>query len=269
PATQANLSLLRSRGVQVMEPGEGELACGEVGSGRLPGIEDLTREILRLAARRETWAGETVLVTAGPTREYLDPARVLTNPSSGRMGYAVAEEALQRGARVLLVSGPSPLPAPWGAEVIRVGTTEEMRAAVLHALPRATMVIKAAAPADFRPTLVSTEKSPKEHLSRLELEPTPDILREVMQKKNGQLVVGFSAGTGDYLEAARRKLRDKQLDLVVANRVDRPGAGFESETNEGVMITAGGDEEVLPRLSKREMAVRLLDRVESLRKGRS
>jgi phosphopantothenoylcysteine decarboxylase / phosphopantothenate---cysteine ligase len=268
PATRDNLSLLRSRGVQVLEPGSGELACGEVGRGRLPDIALLVREIVRLTERRQSWAGETVLVTAGPTREYLDPARVLTNPSSGRMGYAVAEEALSRGATVLLVSGPSALPAPAGAELIRVETTEQMRVAVLEALPRATVVVKAAAPADFRPTRVSSEKAPKAQHLRLDLEPTPDILAEIAQKRNGQVVVGFSTGTGDYREAARRKLREKHLDLVLANPIDRPGAGFGSETNEGAMIAADGVEEDLPSLSKREMAGRLLDRVESLWKGR-
>ena len=265
PATQANVTLLRNRGVRVLEPGVGELACGETGSGRLPEPREIAAEILRLLERRESWSGETVLVTAGPTREYLDPARILTNPSTGRMGYAVAEEALLRGAKVILVSGPSTLSEPWGAEVIRVETTEEMRTAVMQALPRSTWVIKAAAPADFRPRNPSPKKSPKDTLSRLELEATPDILSEIVRLKNGQKVVGFSAGTSDYLEAARRKMEEKGLDLVVANRVDEPGAGFGVPTNRVVILAADGSEEALPLLSKREVAARLLDRLESMR----
>jgi phosphopantothenoylcysteine decarboxylase / phosphopantothenate---cysteine ligase len=269
PATQANLSLLRSRGVRVLEPGVGELACGETGSGRLPEPREICAEILRLLDRRATWSEETVLVTAGPTREYLDPARVLTNPSTGRMGYAIAEEALLRGARVILISGPSNLNEPWGAEVVRVESTEDMRAAVMQALPRATMVIKAAAPSDFRPRRTSNEKSPKDSLTRLDLEATPDILSEVLRRKSGQKVIGFSAGTSDYLEAARRKLEEKGLDLVVANRVDEPGAGFGTNTNRVVILAADGSQEALPLLSKREVAQRLLDRIESMRKSTS
>jgi phosphopantothenoylcysteine decarboxylase / phosphopantothenate---cysteine ligase len=264
PATQANLALLRSRGVRVMEPASGELACGEQGSGRLPEPRDLAAEIVRLLDRRDSWSGETVLVTAGPTREHLDPARVLTNPSSGRMGYAVAEEAARRGARVVLIAGPTELPDPWGVEVVRVESTEAMRDAVLQALSRATLVIKAAAPADFRPVQRSDQKSPKQAITRLELEPTPDILSEIARIKNGQRVVGFCAGTADYREAARRKMKEKHLDLVVANRVDEPGSGFGTETNRVVFLSADGSEEELPLLSKREVAARLLDRIESL-----
>ena len=266
PATQANVVLLKSRGVQVMEPGVGALACGETGSGRLPEPVDLAREILRLLDLGRTWSAETVLVTAGPTREFMDPARVLTNPSTGRMGYAVAEEALARGARVLLVTGPSELPEPAGAEVVRVETTEQMCAAVLEALPRASVVIKAAAPSDFRPRTPSTRKSPKESMSHLDLEPTVDILAEVSRRKNGQRVIGFSAGTEDFLDAARRKLAEKKLDLVVANRVDEPGAGFGAPTNRVVFLGADGSREDLPLLSKRDVAARLLDRIASMRK---
>ena len=264
PATQANLSLLRGRGVRVLEPAIGELACGEHGSGRLPEPHDIAVEVLRLLDRRDTWSRETVLVTAGPTREYLDPARVLTNPSSGRMGFAVAEEAVLRGARVVLISGPTQLPDPWGVEVVRVESTEQMRSAVLEALSRATVVIKAAAPADFRPLHPSEEKSPKQSITRLELEPTPDILSEISRLKNGKRVVGFCAGTADYLEAARRKMMEKQLDLVVANRVDEPGSGFGADANRVVFLGSDGSEEKLPLLSKREVATRLLDRIESL-----
>ena len=265
PATQANLEMLRRRGVRLLEPGVGALACGEEGSGRLTDLPEIVSEVTRLLDRRDSWSRETILVTAGPTREYLDPARVLTNPSTGKMGYAVAEEALRRGARVILVSGPTALPAPWGAECVRVETTEAMRAAVLQALPRCSMVIKAAAPADFRPASTTPDKAPKETLKRIDLEPTPDILAEVARRKDGRFVVGFAAGTGDFVQAAKRKLAEKGLDLVVANRVDEPGSGFAGEDNRVVVVGADGSEEAWPSMSKREVAGRLLDRIEALR----
>ncbi len=262
PATQQNLSLLRGRGVRVLEPETGSLACGEEGIGRLPDPEKIVSEILRLLGRREFWSRQTVLVTAGPTREFLDPMRILTNPSTGKMGYAVAEEAAMRGAHVILVSGPSALPEPWGATVIRVEATEEMRRAVLEALPRATIVIKAAAPADFRPAEPSREKTPKGRLS-LALEPTPDILAEIGARKEGRYLVGFAAETGEIRARALAKLREKNLDLVVANEVGRPDSGFASETNQVMFLSARGEEESLPLLSKREVAARLLDRIEA------
>jgi len=246
----------------VLEPETGSLACGEEGIGRLPDPEKIVSEILRLLGRREFWSRQTVLVTAGPTREFLDPMRILTNPSTGKMGYAVAEEAAMRGAHVILVSGPSALPEPWGATVIRVEATEEMRRAVLEALPRATIVIKAAAPADFRPAEPSREKTPKGRLS-LALEPTPDILAEIGARKEGRYLVGFAAETGEIRARALAKLREKNLDLVVANEVGRPDSGFASETNQVMFLSARGEEESLPLLSKREVAARLLDRIEA------
>jgi len=264
PATRENLAILRARGVRVMEPGVGALACGEEGSGRLPEPEEIFEEIVRQMGRREFWTRQTVLVTAGPTREYLDPARVISNPSTGKMGYAVAEEAVLRGARVILVSGPSMLSDPWGAEVVRVETTEEMRRAVLEALPGVTVVVKAAAPADFRPRHPSPEKGPKGDLpSSLAIEPTPDILAEIGSRKEGRYLVGFTAATTNLLEAARTKLREKHLDLVVANEIGKPDAGFGSNTNRVVLVAPDGAAEPLPLLSKREVAVRLLDRIEA------
>jgi len=264
PATRENLAILRARGVRVMEPGVGALACGEEGSGRLPAPGEIFEEIVRQLDRREFWTRQTVLVTAGPTREYLDPARVITNPSTGKMGYAVAEEAVLRGARVLLVSGPSMLPDPWGAEVVRVETTEEMRRAVLEALPGVTVVVKAAAPADFRPRHASSEKAPKGDLpSTLAIEPTPDILAEIGSRKEGRYLVGFTAATTGLLDAARAKLRQKHLDLVVANEIGKPDAGFGSDTNRVVLLAPDGTAEALPLLSKREVAARLLDRIEA------
>ena len=264
PATRENLEILRRRGVRVMEPGVGELACGEEGSGRLPEPVEICGEILRHLDRREFWARQTVLVTAGPTREHLDPVRVITNPSTGKMGYAVAEEAALRGARVILVSGPTLLPGPWGVEVVRVESTEEMRRAVLAALPGATVVVKAAAPADFRFSSPSAEKLAKADLpSTLAVEPTPDILAEIGPRKEGRYLVGFTAGTADLLETARAKLRQKQVDLMVANEVGKPEAGFASDTNRVILVARDGTAEALPLLSKREVAARLLDRIEA------
>jgi len=264
PATRENLRILRDRGVRVMEPGVGALACGEEGSGRLPEPGEICQEILRHLEGREFWARQTVLVTAGPTREYLDPARVITNPSTGKMGYAVAEEAALRGARVILVSGPSLLPPPWGAGVVRVESAEEMRRAVLEALPGATIVVKAAAPADFRPSHPSADKRPKDGFpSTFAIEPTPDILAEVASRKEGRYLVGFTAGTTGLVESARAKLERKHLDLMVANEVGKPDAGFASDTNRVILVARDGTAEVLPLLSKKEVAVRLLDRIEA------
>ncbi len=264
PATGENLAILRSRGVRVMEPAAGALACGEEGSGRLPEPKEIFQEIVRHLDRREFWTRQTVLVTAGPTREYLDPARVITNPSTGKMGFAVAEEAALRGAKVRLISGPSMLPDPWGAEVVRVETTEEMRRAVLEALPGSTVVVKAAAPADFRPSRPSPEKGPKGEMpAAVAIEPTPDILAEIGPRKEGRYLVGFTAATADLLVNARAKMRQKHLDLVVANEIGKPGAGFGSDTNRAVLVAPDGTEESLPLLSKREVAARLLDRIEA------
>jgi phosphopantothenoylcysteine decarboxylase/phosphopantothenate--cysteine ligase len=270
PATEQNLAILRARGVRILEPAQGPLACGEEGSGRLPEPAEIHAEILRHLSRREFWAGQTVLVTSGPTREYIDPARIVTNPSTGRMGHAVALEAALRGARVILVSGPTGLPDPWGAEVVRVETTEQMRRAVLEALPRSTIVVKAAAPADFRPAHSSREKRAKDSFpASLALEPTPDILAEIAPLKESRYLVGFAAGTGDLLESARAKMDRKRLDLVVANLVGEKDSGFGSDTNRATFLGSDGSAEALPLLSKREVAVRLMDRIESDRSGRS
>jgi len=270
PATLENLALLRARGVRVMEPDVGSLACGEEGSGRLPEPGRIVSEILRHLDRRAYWSGQTVLVTAGPTREFLDPTRTLTNPSTGKMGYAVAEEAALRGARVILVSGPAALADPWGVEVIRVETTEEMRRAVVAALPRVTIVVKAAAPADFRPAKASPVKTPKAGWSpTISLEPTPDILAEIGANKDGRYLVGFAAETTDLLSRARSKMLEKNLDLIVANEVGKADSGFGSDNDRVVLLAPDGPEEVLPLLSKREVAARLLDRIESERGGKA
>ncbi|MGA7217477.1 MAG: bifunctional phosphopantothenoylcysteine decarboxylase/phosphopantothenate--cysteine ligase CoaBC, partial [Candidatus Sulfotelmatobacter sp.] len=211
-ATQANLEILRRRGVKIVEPGAGYLACGMTGSGRLAENEAIVSAVLEALGASQDLSGETILITAGPTREKIDPARYLTNRSSGRMGYAVAEAALRRGARVLLVSGPTSLASPAAAEVTRVESAEQMRDEVLHLLPQATVVIKTAAVSDYRAKSVSAQKIKRKGSISLELEPTVDILKEISARKGSQIIVGFAAETENVLENARQKLTTKQLD---------------------------------------------------------
>src|SRR4030081_1985949 len=207
--TQANLEILRKRGVRIVEPGEGYLACWMTGSGRLAANETIVAAVMEALGASQDLAGETVLVTAGPTREKIDPVRYLTNRSSGRMGYALAEAALRRGARVLLVSGPVAIPPPGAAELTRVETAEEMRAAVLKLLPESTVVIKTAAVADFRPKDAAEQKNKPKGAMTLELEATADILKEITLRKTSQIVIGFAAETENVLENARQKLATK------------------------------------------------------------
>ena len=264
-ATQANLAILRQRGVRIVEPGEGYLACGMTGSGRLAENEAIVAAVMEALGASQDLAAETVLITAGPTREKIDPVRYLTNRSSGRMGYALAEAALRRGARVLLVSGPTAIAAPDAAELTRVETASEMHAAVLKLLPESTVVIKTAAVADFRPKSTAGQKVKRKGDVTLELEPTEDILSEVASRKTSQLVVGFAAETENVLENARRKLDSKLLDMIVANDVSREGIGFDSERNAVTIISQSEVIEV-PETSKWEVAHRVLDQVVKLRK---
>src|SRR5216684_46982 len=206
PVTQANLEILRQRGVKIVEPGSGYLACGTTGSGRLAENETIVAALLESLGASQDLAGETILITAGPTREKIDPARYLTNRSSGRMGYAVAEAALRRGARVLLVSGPTALTPPGAAELTRVESAEEMRTAVMKLLPESTVVIKTAAVADYRPKVAAGQKIKRKGPMTLELEPTTDILAELARHKSSQIIVGFAAETENVLENARKKL---------------------------------------------------------------
>jgi phosphopantothenoylcysteine decarboxylase / phosphopantothenate---cysteine ligase len=266
-ATQANLEILRKRGVRVVEPGEGYLACGMIGAGRLAEIETIVAAVMEALGAAQDLAGETVLVTAGPTREKIDPVRYLTNRSSGRMGYAIAEAALRRGARVLLVSGPTSIAAPGAAEVTAVETAEEMLAAVLKLLPASTVVIKTAAVADFRPKAAAGQKIKRKGAMTLELEPTADILAEVARHKTSQVVVGFAAETENVLENARKKLASKSLDAIVVNDVSREGIGFDSDRNAVTIISQSEVVEV-PETSKWEVAHRVLDQVVKLRKQR-
>ncbi|HZQ95251.1 MAG TPA: bifunctional phosphopantothenoylcysteine decarboxylase/phosphopantothenate--cysteine ligase CoaBC [Candidatus Sulfotelmatobacter sp.] len=267
PATQANLEILRKRGVKVVEPGSGYLACGMTGAGRLAENEAIVAASLEVLGSAQDLSGETLLITAGPTREKIDPVRYLTNRSSGRMGYALAEAALRRGARVLLVSGPTALAAPGAAELTRVESTQEMRDAVLALLPQATIVIKTAAVSDYRPKLPAGQKIKRKGPMTLELEATPDILRDIAARKSGQILVGFAAETENVLENARQKLVSKNLDAIVVNDVSREGVGFDSDRNAVTIITRDEVVEV-PESSKREVAQRVLKQIVQIRNHR-
>ena len=267
PATQANLEILRKRGVKIVEPGSGYLACGMVGQGRLAENEAIVAAVLESLGASQDLSGETVLITAGPTREKIDPVRYLTNRSSGRMGYALAEGAARRGARVLLVSGPTSLTPTGAAEVTRVESTAEMRDAVLHLLPQASIVIKTAAVADYRPKSAAGQKIKRKGPMTLELEATPDILKELALKKTSQIVVGFAAETENVLENARQKLLSKNLDAIVVNDVSREGIGFDSDRNAVTIITRDDVIEV-PETTKWEVAQRVLDQIVKLRQQR-
>jgi phosphopantothenoylcysteine decarboxylase/phosphopantothenate--cysteine ligase len=267
PATQSNLDILRQRGVKIVEPGAGYLACGMTGSGRLADNDAIVAAVMEALGASQDLSGETVLITAGPTREKIDPVRYLTNRSSGRMGYALAESALRRGARVLLVSGPTSLTAPGAAEITRVESAEEMRDAVLQLLPQATIVIKTAAVSDYRPKIAVGQKIKHKGPMTLELEATPDILKELSLKKSAQIIVGFAAETENVLENARQKLVSKNLDAIVVNDVSREGVGFDSDRNAVTIITHDQVVEV-PETSKWEVAQRVLDQVVRLRQHR-
>jgi phosphopantothenoylcysteine decarboxylase/phosphopantothenate--cysteine ligase len=267
PATQANLAVLRGRGVRIIEPGSGYLACGMTGAGRLAENESIVAATMEALGASQTLAGETVLVTAGPTREKIDPARYLSNRSSGRMGYAIAEAALRRGARVLLVSGPTAIAPPGAAELTRVETAEQMREAVLRLLQESSIVIKTAAVADYRARSEAPQKLKRKGPMTLELEATPDILKEIAQHKTSQLVIGFAAETEDVLENARRKLSSKALDAIVVNDVSREGVGFDSDRN-AVTILTHDDVVEVPETTKWEVAQRVLDEVVRLRDRR-
>jgi phosphopantothenoylcysteine decarboxylase / phosphopantothenate---cysteine ligase len=267
-ATQANLEILRRRGVKIVEPGAGYLACGMTGPGRLAENEAIVAAVLEALGASQDLNGETVLITAGPTREKIDPVRYLTNRSSGRMGYALAEAALRRGARVLLVSGPTSLTPPGAAELTRVESTEEMREAVLMLLPQASVVIMTAAVADYRPKVAAGQKIKREGSMTLDLEPTPDILKELAHKKNLQIIFGFAAETENVLENARQKLVAKNLDAIVVNDVSREGVGFDSDRNAVTIITRDEVVEV-PETTKWEVAQRVLDQIVRLRQQRA
>jgi phosphopantothenoylcysteine decarboxylase/phosphopantothenate--cysteine ligase len=268
-ATQANMDLLRQRGVRVVEPESGELACGMVGAGRMADPEAIALAVVNALGRRRDLAGETVLVTAGGTREALDPVRFLGNRSSGKMGYALAEAAQSRGAKVILISGPSALHPPAHCELLKVTTAEEMRAAVLDRMGEATLVVKAAAVADYKPLMVSEQKLKRTGPLTLELMPTEDILAEaVRQRRPGQLIVGFAAETQNSVENGRAKLLRKGVDAIVINDVTGVDVGFDADNNAVTFLTSTTSIEI-QKMPKRQLADRILDEIVGLRRPRS
>ena len=266
PATQANLAVLRARGCSVVEPDDGWLACGTVGAGRLANPERIAAHIDSLAFLRKDLEGEFILVTAGPTQEPIDPVRYISNRSSGKMGYAIAEAAAKRGAHVVLVSGPVNIPAATDVKLIPVRTAQEMRKAVMDHLGEATIIIKSAAVADYYVSDIPKQKLKKTatRLS-LELDPTPDILAEIGQRKGDRLLIGFAAETQNLIEEAHRKMVSKQCDMVVANLVNQDGLGFESDQNEVEIITRSGQTVHAGPAGKKQIAERILDQVAILR----
>jgi phosphopantothenoylcysteine decarboxylase/phosphopantothenate--cysteine ligase len=265
-ATQENVKMLRARGVNVVDPGEGYLACGMTGAGRLAGQEAIVAAVREALKAQRDLEGETILVTAGPTCEDLDPVRYISNRSSGKMGYAVAEAAARRGAKVILVSGPVNLETPAAVERIDVRSAQEMDRAVMNRIGGATIAILAAAVADYRPVERHLEKIKKGSTPlSISLEPTADILAEVARNKGAKLVVGFAAETDHVAENARKKLASKNADLIVANDVTAEGAGFDHDTNVVTLFSRDGRDLALPKLTKSEVAERILDEIVRLR----
>jgi phosphopantothenoylcysteine decarboxylase/phosphopantothenate--cysteine ligase len=265
PAVAANVTLLRQRGVTVLEPDAGPLASGLSGPGRLPEIEPIVEALETLLHPQRDLTGERVLVTAGPTQEPVDPVRYISNRSSGKMGYAVAAAARRRGAHVTLVSGPTALTPPAGVVFVPVQTAEEMREAVLQHLAGTTIVIKAAAVADYRAKRPAAAKIKSKQDLTLELTPNPDILAEVAGRRTGAFVVGFAAETHDVVANARAKLGAKGIDLLVANDVSQEGIGFDADDNQVLLIDRWGGERALPRLTKAAVADAILSHVLGLR----
>ncbi|MGA7917222.1 MAG: bifunctional phosphopantothenoylcysteine decarboxylase/phosphopantothenate--cysteine ligase CoaBC [Candidatus Acidiferrales bacterium] len=267
PATRENLAALRARGVHVVEPDEGYLACGMTGAGRLAATESIAKKVCEVLGLRRDFAGQTVLVSAGPTCEDIDPVRFLTNRSSGKMGYALAEAAQRRGAHVILVSGPTELKIPEGVDWVPVRATEQMHGSVLERAREANVAIMAAAVSDYRPAAAQDTKIKRGSGGfTLELEPTPDILAELGREKGNRVLVGFAAETDRVAENARGKLARKGADMIVANDVTQEGAGFDTDTNIVTLYLRDGREVPLPKMSKLEVADRILDRVLEIQK---
>lgn len=261
PILQENLRKLRRVGYRVMEPGDGFLACGYEGKGRLPEPEQIFEEVCRLLKKKDL-AGERLLVTAGPNREPIDPVRYISNRSSGKMGYAVARAALRRGAQVTLVSGPTALEPPAGARVLSVETAKEMLAAVQKEFPSCSAVVMAAAVADYHVAEVADKKLKRgKGPLEIRLEPNADILKELAAAKGEKLLIGFAAETNDLLANAQKKLREKNLDLIVANDVTQEGSGFDGNTNIATLIDRSGAARSLPMMTKDELADKILDQL--------
>lgn len=269
PLYRQNEDRLKKFGYHFLEPASGELACGWEGKGKLPDPAVIAEKSRALLSPHDL-SGETILITAGPTREELDPVRYLSNYSSGKMGYAVARVARDRGARVVLISGPTALDPPDNVEFVSVTNAKQMLEAVLNRYEESTVIVKAAAVGDYRPVTAATQKIKKgaEDTLSLELEKNPDILAELGRRKGNRVLVGFAAETEDLLENARKKLKAKNLDMIVANDVTAPGAGFEVDTNVVRLLFRDGRVEELPCLAKDEVAYRLLNRISELRGGK-
>jgi phosphopantothenoylcysteine decarboxylase / phosphopantothenate---cysteine ligase len=267
-ATQDNVATLRGRGVHIVDPDDGYLACGMVGAGRLAATETIARRVCEVLGIRHDLDAQTVLITAGPTCEDIDPVRFLTNRSSGKMGYALAEAAHRRGARVILVSGPTELKVPDGVDWIPVRTTAQMQDAVRSRLAESNVIVMAAAVADYKPATQHLKKIKRgEGGLTLELEPNPDILAELGRTRTGkQVLIGFAAETDAVAENARGKLERKHADMIVANDVTKEGAGFDTDTNIVTLYSRDGQELALPKLSKFEVANRIFDRVLDIQK---
>ncbi len=266
PATQTNLAALRDRGCSIVEPDEGWLACGTLGAGRLADPLRIAEHVDSLKRQKKDLEGETILVTAGPTQEALDPVRYISNRSSGKMGYALASVASKRGAKVILISGPVSIAAPAQVGLIPVRTAYEMRKAVMENLEEATIILKCAAVADYYLSEIPQQKLKKTAARfSLELEPTPDILAEVGQRKGDRLLIGFAAETQNLLDEARRKMVTKNCDMLVANLVNQEGLGFESDRNEVEIITRSGPVIHAGPADKSEIAERILDQITTLR----
>jgi phosphopantothenoylcysteine decarboxylase/phosphopantothenate--cysteine ligase len=263
---QENMEKLEQSGITVLRPETGSLACGHEGPGRLPDVEIIAEEARSLLGPKDM-AGETVVVTAGPTQEPIDPVRFISNPSSGKMGHALARVAQRRGAEVSLVTGPTALPDPPGVRVIKVRTAEEMFNQVMNVGEGASIIVMAAAVSDWRPASLFEHKIKKEEMvGDLRLEQSVDILKALGENKNSRILVGFAAETRDLHENARAKLSAKNLDLVVANLIGQAGSGFGSDTNQASLIHRDGREEALPLMGKGALADVLFDRVLEIKK---
>ncbi|RJP17526.1 MAG: bifunctional phosphopantothenoylcysteine decarboxylase/phosphopantothenate--cysteine ligase CoaBC [Candidatus Abyssobacteria bacterium SURF_5] len=262
---QENLGRLRARGFHIVEPEEGALACGDTGKGRLAGVETIIERALSLLGKPGDFEKIKVLITAGPTHEPIDPVRYITNPSTGKMGYALAQAAQERGAEVVLVSGPTNLTAPAGVEVVNVTTAKEMARAVKQKSAGCRVIIGAAAVSDYTPERFVDQKIKKtDEAMTISLKPTTDIIADLGRRKSGQVLVGFSVETRDLIQNSKEKLKRKNLDLIVCNDVTQPGAGFATDTNIVTILDSNGATEQLPKLSKLETAHKILDRVRLL-----
>lgn len=266
PILQNNIKKLKDYGYVFMEPAEGRLACGDTGRGKLADVDSIIESVKNILLCREDYIGQTVLVTAGPTIEPIDPVRYITNHSSGKMGYAIAERAKMRGANVILISGPTHITPPHGVEVIKVNTNREMYEKVLNVFPRCNIIIKAAAVADYRPSEYSSQKIKKnEDTLVLHLEKNVDILRELGRIKGDKILVGFAAESENLVNNAKAKIEAKNLDMIVANDITCEDSGFNSNNNKALIIDRGGNITDLPKMSKAQLADTILDNIAKLR----